>query len=186
PRELDAVEAGHHQVRDHDVGPLTSYERESFLAICSLAHNGHGARHGSKEGAGHLPVIGCIVGYDDGQWHRPFSWPRVVDVAPEACMTCAVRPAGDTGIYTCARGASGSFYPVRFDEPRRIYAGVILLRRWATRPPRCRSTRDAAGSSRRSEGRTRPPPHGPRWAARTPRRPRRSRRRTTSCGSPAS
>jgi len=72
PRQLDPVEAGHHQIRDHDVGLLASHDREGLLAICSLGHDGHRVRQRSKEGADDQAVLLIVVDYDDAR-ARPAS-----------------------------------------------------------------------------------------------------------------
>jgi hypothetical protein len=40
PGHLDPVETGHHQVRDHHVGPLAPHERETLRAARRVTHEG--------------------------------------------------------------------------------------------------------------------------------------------------
>jgi hypothetical protein len=65
------VEAGHDQVCDYEVGPLTWHERQGLLAIFSFVYDDDRVRHRTEEGSDHLAVVGCVVGHDDGHRHRP-------------------------------------------------------------------------------------------------------------------
>src|SRR4030095_12891517 len=71
PRQLDPVEAGHDQVCDYEVRPLTSHERRGLPARFSFPYDDDRVRHRTEEGSDHLAVVGCVVGHDDGHRHRP-------------------------------------------------------------------------------------------------------------------
>jgi hypothetical protein len=115
PRQLDPVEAGHDQVCDYEVRPLTSHERQGLLAIFSFAYDDDRIRDRTEEGSDHLAVVGCVVGHDDGHRHRPA--PSVELVASKLQPVCqtrlqpwrglAVRGGSDREQFTYAIRASG-------------------------------------------------------------------------------
>lgn len=70
PRQLQSVEAGHEQVRDHDVGAFAPYEGEGLLPIRRLAHDGNRVGQRCKEEADEQAVVRVVIRYDNGDRRR--------------------------------------------------------------------------------------------------------------------
>jgi len=65
PRQINAVEARHDQVRDYDGRPFTPYDDKSFLAIGGRSHDRHRVSHCGEENADSNAEILIVIGYDD-------------------------------------------------------------------------------------------------------------------------
>jgi hypothetical protein len=65
-RQLDSIELGHHEVRDHDVRPLAVHDGECLLTICRLTDDLH-VGHWCEEVANDLAIVLRVVDNDDGE-----------------------------------------------------------------------------------------------------------------------
>src|SRR5258708_28075745 len=83
PRQLDAVKAGHHQVRDDDVRPLAVHDGERLLTICGLTDDLHVGRWCEEE-VDDLAILHRVIDDDDGQKNSPLPMRRDATDVPDA------------------------------------------------------------------------------------------------------